>query len=199
MARYLLTTAAVLALALAAALWLGLGREPPIATVAGNYAFVRGDYVAATIHYLAAAAGGAAGPEPSRQPYLDYNLGSTYLALGEAAAGMELLRGARATDHRLRGRAAFNLGNAHYESGNYRAAALSYRDALLLAPDSVDAKINLELALRRLQTSSPAAATHRRPAAAAGAAQTARILEFIRRREPPPPVRLPRDADAAGY
>jgi Ca-activated chloride channel homolog len=47
--------------------------------------------------------------------------------------------------------ARFNLGNALFQKQDYRGAVSAYRDALRLAPDDVDAKRNLELALRALQ------------------------------------------------
>ena len=191
MARYLLSTAPVLALALLLLL-VGRGREPRLATVEGNYAFARGDYVRATINYLGA--GGA-----QVQPYVAYNVGNTYLALGEIDAGVERLRSITAsTDRELLGRVAFNLGNAGYEAGRYLEAAHHFRDALLLAPESMDAKVNLELALRKVRTVPPRAGQD--PAGAPGtSAQAVRILEFIHRREPASLPALPPPGDHAGY
>ena len=78
MARYLLSTAPVVALVLLT-LAAGGSREPRLATLTGNYAFARGDYVRATSNYLNA--GG-----DTERAHLTYNLGNTYLALGEIAA-----------------------------------------------------------------------------------------------------------------
>ena len=79
MARYLLSTAPVVALVLLT-LAAGGSREPRLATLTGNYAFARGDYVRATSNYLNA--GG-----DTERAHLTYNLGNTYLALGEIDAG----------------------------------------------------------------------------------------------------------------
>ncbi|MGL4647893.1 MAG: tetratricopeptide repeat protein [Caldilineaceae bacterium] len=51
----------------------------------------------------------------------------------------------------LGARAWFNLGNVHFAGEEWEAAADAYRQALRLAPDDLDAKVNLELTLRRIQ------------------------------------------------
>jgi TolA-binding protein len=45
----------------------------------------------------------------------------------------------------------FNLGNTAYQKQDYRGAVKAYRDALRAAPDDVDARRNLEMALRALK------------------------------------------------
>jgi Ca-activated chloride channel homolog len=45
----------------------------------------------------------------------------------------------------------FNLGNSLFQKRDYRGAVQSYRDALRLAPDDLDARRNLEMALRALK------------------------------------------------
>jgi len=50
----------------------------------------------------------------------------------------------------LAGPSRFNLGNTLYQKQDYRGAVSAYRDALRLAPDDLEAKRNLELALRAL-------------------------------------------------
>jgi Ca-activated chloride channel family protein len=45
----------------------------------------------------------------------------------------------------------FNLGNALYQKKDYRGAIQAYRDALHLSPGDLDARRNLELALRALK------------------------------------------------
>ena len=190
MARYLLSTAPAVALLLLL-LVLGGGRQPLLATLAGNYAHVRGDYVHATINYLLAGV-------DSEQPHLAYNLGNTYLALGEIDAGVErLLSVAPEDDRELLWRTAFNLGHARYQAGHYLQAAHHFRDALLLVPESVDAKVNLEYALSKVRATPPRGA---RDAAVPDAdAQSARILEFVRGLEAERRPRLPPAAGGDGY
>lgn len=190
MARYLLSTAPFAALLLLI-LALGGGRQPLLATLAGNYAYVRGDYVHATINYLHAGAGG-------ERPHLAYNLGNTYLALGEIDAGVErLLNVAHEEDRELLWRTAFNLGHARYRAGHYLQAAYHFRDALLLAPKSLDAKVNLELALSKARAAPPRG--ERDAAVPDAAAETARILDFVRGLEAVRPPPLPPADDGDGY
>ena len=47
--------------------------------------------------------------------------------------------------------AAYNLGNALYEEGRYDEAVRAYTRSLMDSPDDMDAKRNLELALRALE------------------------------------------------
>lgn len=143
MARYVLSTATALLVALLALLAAG-GRQPHVAVLEGNYDFARGDLIRAVRHYGGAVRTGS--------PVVDYNLANAQLALGEIDAALELLRTIPAdTDRELRRRVAFNRGHAHYRAGRYREAALHFRDALMLGPESLDARVNLELALRAMR------------------------------------------------
>ena len=170
---------------------LGAGRNPRLATLAGNLAYVRGDYVHATVNYLHAGIDG-------EQSHLAYNLGNTYLALGEIDAGVErLLSVAGGHDRELLWRTAFNLGHARYQAGQYLRAAYHFRDALLLAPESVDAKVNLELALSKARAAPP---REERDAAGPDAdSQAARILDLVRRLEAERRPALPPSDDGDGY
>ena len=47
--------------------------------------------------------------------------------------------------------AAYNLGNTLYQTEKYEEAAAAYRRSLLTNPEDLDAKRNLELALRALE------------------------------------------------
>jgi tetratricopeptide (TPR) repeat protein len=67
----------------------------------------------------------------------------------EAAAAFQALAGKR--DSPLAGPARFNLGNALFQQGNFPAAIAAYRGALELEPEDLDARRNLELALRALE------------------------------------------------
>ena len=189
MARYVLSTASALLVALLALLVGGRG-EPRLAIVEGNYDFARGDLVRATQHYRRAAA--------SESRYLAYNMGNAYLDLGEIDAGVErLLYASRSADPELRWRAAFNLGHAHYQAGRYAEAALHFRDALLIAPKSSDAKVNLELALRRVAR--PPSTPARPTAAMADGGADPDFLQLLRDRQPAPVPALPAASSDGGY
>ena len=191
MARYLLSTLPATLLVLLILVVGGGRQQPRLATLAGNYAHVRGDYVRATVNYLHA---GAA----AERPRLAYNLGNTYLALGEIDAGVELLLSVtHERDRELLWRTAFNLGHACYQAGRYLQAARHFRRALLLAPESLDTKVNLELALSKARPTPP-----REEAEAAlrdADAQAARVLDFVRRLEVGRRPALPPADDGDGY
>lgn len=92
-----------------------------------------------------------------------YNLG-TALLLADSLAGAAGVLQALSTsgDPELRYRAIFNNGLAHLTAGLHsngrqrddalKAAISSYRDALLMRPDDLDAKWNYELALQQRQS-----------------------------------------------
>jgi Ca-activated chloride channel homolog len=119
----------------------------------GNRHFREGRYAEAVEAYRAALA-----RRPS--PRLHYNLGTALLRLGEYdEAGRHLREAAAAPDPELRRRGAFNLGNRFLEDARAHPAAQdlprlldaaveAYREALRLEPGDLDAKWNLELALR---------------------------------------------------
>jgi tetratricopeptide (TPR) repeat protein len=132
------------------------GENSSLQVLRGNYLFNRGDDVLATYSYLKA---GKNVKDPRQQNYLNYNLGSVFLSLGEGEAAVEelerslLLQGGRtALEANLQFRAVFNLGIARYDLGEYRQAAELFARALTIDAASWDAKINLELALKSLRT-----------------------------------------------
>ena len=187
MARYVLSTAPALVLALV--LLAAGGRQPRVAVLEGNYDFARGDLVRAMRHYRGATHAGS--------PFVAYNLANAYLALGDSDAGLALLQ--RVGDDappELRRRVAFNLGHAHYRAGRYREAALHFRDALMLGPQSADARINLELALRRMHGGPPEPAPAADGTLAGGAESD--LLERLREQQAAAPA-LPPDSGAGGY
>jgi Ca-activated chloride channel homolog len=117
----------------------------------GNRHYRAGRYAEAVEAYQAALRSGRESPE------LHYNLGTSLLRLGRAEEAEHHLRTALGTvEPALRQRASYNLGNRFLEAGRanpdgvplLEAAAEAYRDALRLDPSDIDAKWNLELALR---------------------------------------------------
>jgi Ca-activated chloride channel homolog len=85
-------------------------------------------------------------------PRLRFNLADALYKNGkyqEAVAAFQALAGNDGSP--LAGPARFNLGNALFQQGNYPAAIAAYRGALDLVPDDLDARRNLELALRAIE------------------------------------------------
>lgn len=96
-------------------------------------------------------------------PVLRYNLGTTLAALDSSGAEVELARAAPAGTRDIRGRAQYNIGvvrlrraldGADPDSVRADAAAAvgANRTALRLRPDDPDAKWNLAMALRLLDS-----------------------------------------------
>ena len=120
----------------------------------GNRLFRAGQYAEAVEEYRAALRDG------DESAALRYNLGTALLRLGRYREAEEHLRAAlEAVDPEVRGRTHYNLGQRFLEEarsvpepgvalGLYDAAVESYRQALRLRPDDLDAKWNYELALR---------------------------------------------------
>jgi hypothetical protein len=115
---------------------------------------------------------------------LNYNLGTTLLRLGSASAESELARAAGADDERVRGSAHYNLGtwalgHALDETtpDSLRAhasrAVAHNREALRVTPGRPEARWNLELA-QRLLDSIDAAEGRAGPESAEGSAESDR-------------------------
>jgi hypothetical protein len=109
-------------------------------------------------------------------PLARYNAGTARLAAGRRAAGAPagaagagaaakpvddpglareaaplLAEAVKTAGPELAGDASYNLGNARLAAGDFAGAAEAYKQALRVAPESGDAKFNLELALREEQ------------------------------------------------
>lgn len=57
----------------------------------------------------------------------------------------------RTTDKDIQFKAAYNLGNTAFTQDDFASAVEFYRQAIILNPDSADAKYNLELSLKKLE------------------------------------------------
>jgi tetratricopeptide (TPR) repeat protein len=95
-------------------------------------------------------------PDMPAASVIPYDEGVAYL--GKGAPDSAAVRFQEAT--RLRGdpareSAAYNLGNLAMRGKDYAGAARYYRDALRITPGDVDAKRNLEEALRQMRQSRP--------------------------------------------
>ena len=147
----------------------------------GNYAFSRGDYMTANLDYIRAER------EMAHLPRIHYNVGNVYHALGESDAALEKWqRAENREDEELLYRIAFNRGVLYYERGNYQEAYRAFRRALKFSPDDVEAKVNLEYALRKQaleegEPEPPASASGEEPPVSDDGK---RILEYVKRSAP---------------
>jgi Ca-activated chloride channel family protein len=93
---------------------------------------------------------------------IPYDEALALLGKGQAdSAGTRFQEAMRLRGDRPREAAAYNLGNLAMRAKDYPRAARSYREALRLQPADVDAKKNLEEALRRMRQ--PNSADRRSP------------------------------------
>ena len=167
-----------LATAVACACSLVSCARPDLLVLQGNHRHEQGQYGRATISYMAALERGR------NTPTILYDLAGVYYALGETEPALDALgRALEGEGRELRFRAHFNLGSAYYDLARYGEAVVQYVEALKTRPDDIDAKINLELALRKLQSSGTAAAPQAEPASGAMSASTRRILDLARQKE----------------
>lgn len=201
MARYVLRSGVAFAACLWGALVLtGCSSGGPMITVLrGNLAYGRGDYQTALVHYLAAE------EAAEDRGWLLFNTGNVYYALGEQEAALTAWADARiasapteADDDEMAGStllihaASYNRGVLLYQRGDYRASYDEFRYALTVNPQSMAAKTNLELALRKIRLAEQAEQVGGGQAAGEGGDQqdeagagaaTLRILEYVRRKE----------------
>ncbi|MBI5623242.1 MAG: tetratricopeptide repeat protein [Elusimicrobia bacterium] len=110
----------------------------------GNSLYKKEKYVESLEQYSRAAKDAPADPRPV------FNSGNALYRLSELdqAAGAYTALTADGLPPALRSGSHYNAGNARYQQGDYKAAARSYRSALILDSDDEDARYNLALALR---------------------------------------------------
>jgi tetratricopeptide (TPR) repeat protein len=89
------------------------------------------------------------------RPEVDYNIGNVYHLEGKLDSAAKEYQNALSTlTGPIAPSASYNLGNTFYRMQEYRPAIEAYKRALIENPGDLDAKHNLELALRRLQADS---------------------------------------------
>ena len=173
MRRMLIAAAAVVLLS-------GCGAESHLRVIRGNYAYGQGRFQRATVDYL------RAWENDEYRAQIAYNLGNVYYALGEVQAALGMWQRAQESGEAdiLFG-VTFNKGVFYYERGRYQDAYTQFKRALEIDPGSVDAKVNLELALEKIRASEQVVRGDPSVAGSEGApsAQSVRILEYIRRKE----------------
>jgi tetratricopeptide (TPR) repeat protein len=134
--------------------------SPRLNVLTGNYRYSRGEYPQAVIRYFEAV-------EKERYlAFLAYNLGNAYYALGESLAAVETLEGVlaeasteafaseynRGNTNNLLFRTHFNLGVVYFEQGLYEEAVSQFIEALRIRPGDLGTKIDLEVALKKLDS-----------------------------------------------
>jgi tetratricopeptide (TPR) repeat protein len=122
------------------------GYIPPLLVLRANYNVSRGEYQTAVVDYLRASG------NSEYDAWISYNLGNVYHALGENEGAVEMWERSRQSDAAdLLFGASFNRGVYAYERGLYDEALAQFRTALEVAPSSLAAKRNYELALEKLR------------------------------------------------
>ena len=113
---------------------------------AGNERFAAGAYDEAIAEYRQAQ---VKGPDQA-EPY--YNASNAYNRLAQLDPALAQAQQALKTaDPDLAARTWYNLGNAFFDNEKWSEAVAAYQQALRIDPDDLDAKQNLELALKKLE------------------------------------------------
>ena len=111
----------------------------------GNALFEKGEYEAALRRYLEAQ------QEARSRPELHFNAGDALYKQGKYAEAMqEMGRATEDTYPDMSAAAHYNLGNALFRQEKFQEAVGAYKKSLERKPNDIDAKINLELALEKL-------------------------------------------------
>ena len=147
-----------------------------IGVVRARNDYAQGDYQEANRRLIDLRGGNAF------DPWIAYNLGTVYYALGEPASAAEVWNGADAGDStQLAFHLEFNRGVLDYERRDFGSAYVRFRRALELDPSSIAAKVNLEFAAEKLATEDEqpadgAVAVERSP-------EVGRLLQYLERIE----------------
>ena len=152
-------------------------RSVYVDVIEGNYSYGRGQYQEAIVSYMR-----ALGSEKYTE-WVEYNLGNAYHSLGENVAAAAVWEKAGLTENPdLLFHIAYNKGCLYYEMGRYREACGEFRQALRLVPSAIDAKINLELSLRKMSGGGGSPPQGKGSLDPAGE-DPGRILDYVRRKE----------------
>lgn len=157
--------------------------EPHIAVFMGNQNYIKGEFQSANIYYLKS----LSAKQGKFDRWIRYNLGNVYFALGERdGAEEQWLMAAGSESATLLFSTLFNIGVHYYEEGRYEQAYGSFKEALEIDPSQVDAKRNLELALKKMESQE---STPERESVSQQERQlpnedyAERILEYVKRKE----------------
>lgn len=149
--------------------------------LSGNQKFRSGNYQESIIDYLKGL------DSDTNKDYFYYNLGNVYSSLGESPSAFSVWNLTDGeSNSSLKFSLLYNKGYLEFQEGNYELAYNHFRQALLLMPSSIKAKINLEISLNKMS----AGTYHQIPDKLGedighrGATdETTRILEYVRQKE----------------
>jgi Ca-activated chloride channel homolog len=113
----------------------------------GNKDFENKQYQQAEIQYRKAL------EKNSESEAADFNLGNALYKQNQfdVAASRYAALAAKQADRQSLSRRYYNLGNALYKSGKYKESIEAYKQALRQNPNDLDAKHNLQLAMKKLE------------------------------------------------
>lgn len=127
-----------------------LAASPHAANEQGNALYREGKYAEARDRYLSAQA------DRPDAPQLDVNIGNSFYQEGEFenaiasyAKALSRAESGKETDRRFAPTSAYNLGNALFKGAKMDEAIEAYKKALRANPADLDAKHNLEFALKK--------------------------------------------------
>ena len=144
--KKLLITIPILLLAVVAL--AGCGGSAETLNNKGNEAFADQDYEGALTAYLGAQEDAPEMAEPH------YNAANSHYRLEDYQQAQQEIEQALVGEERqeaLDQHSYYNLGNTFFQAQQFEPAIEAYKEALRLNPDDLQAKQNLELALRQLQ------------------------------------------------
>ncbi|MCK5673756.1 MAG: hypothetical protein KAH95_10275 [Spirochaetales bacterium] len=148
--------------------------------IEGNYAFSRGEYEEANLSYLK-----VKNLKPY-QEYVSYNLGNVYYALGEIDSAFDEWQSIDTTlENEITIRSLFNTGVLLFELSRYEEAYKIFRTILELESSNLDAKINLEYCIQKMNFKTENKISNQE-ISFEDSQQTddvSRVLDFVKRRE----------------
>jgi tetratricopeptide (TPR) repeat protein len=149
--------------------------------IIGNQQVKNGDYQGAVVSYLKGI------DSENYREYYFYNLGNIYSYLGEYPSAFFVWEKAKeVTNPVMQYNLLYNKGVLEYQKGKYKEAYLEFKKALVINPNKIEAKINLELSLQKMNVANYSSVVA--PVRATGQSgsisdETTRILEYVIKKE----------------